>query len=74
MIGSLGSRGSVWNNMVDYQQSLTDSIEDRRQQIAGVSTDEEMVNLLMYQHAYNAASRYINTIDNMLEYIIERLG
>jgi flagellar hook-associated protein 1 FlgK len=74
MIGALGTQGSTWNNMVDYQESLTESIEDRRQQIAGVSTDEEMVNLLMYQHAYNAASRYINTIDSMLEYLIERLG
>jgi flagellar hook-associated protein 1 FlgK len=74
MIGSLGSQGSVWNSMVTYQQSLTDSIEDKRQQVAGVSTDEEMINLLMYQHAYNAASRYINTIDSMLEYLIERLG
>jgi flagellar hook-associated protein 1 FlgK len=74
MIVSLGSQGSVWNSMVTYQQSLTDSIEDKRQQVAGVSTDEEMINLLMYQHAYNAASRYINTIDSMLEYLIERLG
>jgi flagellar hook-associated protein 1 FlgK len=74
MIGSLGSKGSVWNSMVDYQQSLTDSIEDRRQQISGVSGDEELINLMMYQHAYNAASRYITTIDSMLEYLIERLG
>jgi flagellar hook-associated protein 1 FlgK len=74
MIGSLGSQGSIWNSMVDYQKSLTDSIEDRRQQISGVSGDEELVNLIMYQHAYNAASRYITTIDSMLEYLIERLG
>lgn len=74
MIGSLGTKGSLWNGMVEYQKSLVESVEDRRQQIAGVSTSEELVNLLMYQHAFNAASRYINTIDNMLEYLIERLG
>ncbi|WP_455056865.1 flagellar hook-associated protein FlgK [Jutongia sp.] len=74
MIGGLGIRGNDWNNMVDYQTSLAESIEDRRQQVAGVSSDEELVNMMKYQHAYNAASRYINTIDSMLETLIERLG
>lgn len=60
--------------MVDYQTSLAESIEDKRQQVAGVSSDEELVNMMKYQHAYNAASRYINTIDSMLETLIERLG
>ena len=49
-------------------------IEDKRQQVAGVSTDEELVSLLTYQHAYNASARYINTIDQMLQTLIERLG
>lgn len=40
----------------------------------GVSSEEEMVDLLKYQHAYNAASRYISVIDAMLEHLIERLG
>lgn len=52
----------------------TEGFEDKRQQIAGVSTDEELVSLLQYQHAFNAASRYINTIDEMLQHIIERLS
>lgn len=74
MIGDLGTQGSVWQSMVEHQTSMTESIEDKRQQVAGVSTDEEMISLLMYQHAYNAASRYITTIDAMLEHLIERLG
>lgn len=74
MVGGLGVRGNGWNSMVDYQKSLTESVEDRRQQVAGVSSDEELVNMMMFQHAYNASSRYINTIDNMLQYLIERLG
>ncbi len=74
LIGDLGTQGSVWRNMEEHQTSLSESIEDKRQQIAGVSTDEELVTLLKYQHAYNAASRYITTIDSMLEHLIERLG
>ena len=74
MVGALGTQDNVWAGIVDNQEKLTESIEDRRQQMSGVSTDEELTNLLTYQHAYNAASRYINTVDQMLEYLIERLA
>jgi len=74
LITALGTEGNVWGSIVDNQTRLAESIEDKRQQVAGVSTEEEMTSLLMYQHAFNAASRYITTIDSMLEYLIERLG
>lgn len=74
MVGAMGTLGSVWDSEVTNQESLLQSVEDKRQQISGVSTDEEMVSLLKYQHAYNAASRYITVIDSMLEHIISRLG
>lgn len=74
MVGNLATQGSVWKSIMENQTKETESIEDKRQQIAGVSTEEEMTSLLMYQHAYNAASRYITTIDAMLQHLIERLG
>lgn len=74
LVVTLGSQGSVWSSIVDSQTILVNNIEDKRQQMSGVSTEEEMVSLLMYQHAYNAASRYITTIDSMLEHLINRLG
>lgn len=74
MIGAWGVKGQVWDSMVAAQQSTTNDLEDKRQQISGVSTEEEMVSLLSFQHAYNAASRYITVIDDMLEHIITRLG
>lgn len=74
LITALGTEGNVWGSIVDNQTRLAESLEDKRQQIAGVATEEEMTSLLMYQHAFNAASRYVTTIDNMLEYLIERLG
>lgn len=74
MVGSLATQGSIWSGMVKSQAEELNKVENDRQQTAGVSTEEEMVSLLMYQHAYNAASRYITTIDDMLEHIIERLG
>ncbi len=74
MVGALGTQGFVWSGILKSQTTLTEGIEDKRQQVAGVSTEEEMISLLMYQHAYNASSRYITTIDSMLEHIIMRLG
>ena len=36
--------------------------------------DEEMTNLIKYQHAYGAAARMVTTVDEMLELIVSRLG
>ena len=74
MIEGLGTQGMIWNGMLERQTGLTDEVEAKRQQISGVSTDEELVYLLQYQHAFNAASRYINAIDEMLQNLIERLA
>lgn len=74
MIGNFGTRGSVWQTIVDNQEKEVQQDEEKRQQIAGVSTDEELASLLTYQHAYNAASRYINVVNQMLEHLLERLG
>lgn len=74
MIGSFGSKGNVWQTVVDNQEKLAQEVESKRQQVSGVSTDEELTSLLTYQHAYNAASRYINVVNQMLEHLIERLG
>ena len=74
MVDGLATQGHVWQSMVDAKTKLVESIEDKRQQMAGVATDEELVYLLQYQHAFNAASRYINTIDEMLQHLIERMA
>jgi flagellar hook-associated protein 1 len=53
---------------------LLDSVEKRRQSISGVSLDEEMTNMIQYQHAYNAAARNITVVDEMLDKIINGMG
>ena len=52
----------------------TDAILNAREQIVGVSSDEELANMIMFQNAYNASSRYINVISEMLEHILSQLG
>lgn len=74
MIGSLADKGKVAESITYHQSDTVDSIDNSRQQVMGVSSDEELTNLIMYQQAYNASSRYITVIDQMLEHIITNLG
>lgn len=74
MVTEMATQGSVWNGVISNQTGLAQDIDDNRQVAMGVSTDEELANLVKYQHCYNASSRYITVIDEMLEHIIERLG
>ncbi|WP_025640801.1 flagellar hook-associated protein FlgK [Schnuerera ultunensis] len=61
-------------DMVLNQVMLINQIDGRRQEISSVSLDEEMANMLKYQHSYIANSRVINAIDEMIETIVNRLG
>ena len=60
--------------MVQNQDMLIKQIDERRQEISSVSLDEEMANMIKYQHSYIANSRVINAIDEMIETIVNRLG
>lgn len=73
MISSLANRGNVYNKMVSSQEDVVSKFENARQEVAGVSSDDELTNLIKYQHAYNASSRYINAINEMLEHLVTRL-
>ncbi|VAX20758.1 Flagellar hook-associated protein FlgK, partial [hydrothermal vent metagenome] len=45
-------------------------LDNRREQVAGVSLDEEMVNLIRFQYAYQASAKMIGVIDEMLQTLI----
>ena len=74
MVGNLGTYGNVYQSVASTLSASVLSIETKRQEIIGVSTDEELASMIKYQNAYNAASRYINVIDSMLEHIVTQLG
>ena len=56
------------------QGELLNSIDTKRRQISGVSLDEEMTNIIKFQHAYTANTRAVNVIDEMLEQVVNRVG
>jgi flagellar hook-associated protein 1 FlgK len=55
-------------------QVLTNAVENRRQSVSGVSMDEEMSNLVRFQRSYQASSRAMSTMDEMLDVLINRTG
>lgn len=58
----------------ENQEFLIAQVENKRQSIMGVSMDEEMSEMLKFQHSYNANARMITTIDGILDTVINRLG
>ncbi|KEO84066.1 flagellar hook-associated protein FlgK [Tumebacillus flagellatus] len=73
MIGQLGSQAQAADRQVKNQDTLLMQIDNQRQSISGVSIDEEMANMIKFQQSYGAAARLVNTIDGMLDIIINRL-
>jgi len=63
----VGVNASSNANRLLVQQSFVDDFQQRREQVSGVSIDEEATNLIMYQRAYEASARIITVVDNMLE-------
>lgn len=74
LVSGLGAEAQSAGYAVSTQQQLMTSTENRRQSVAGVSLDEEMSNLVKFQHAYNAAARLVSTTDEMLDTIINRMA
>jgi flagellar hook-associated protein 1 FlgK len=54
--------------------ALSDALDNRRQSISGVSLDEEMTNLLKYQRGFQASSRVLSAMDEMIDQLISRTG
>lgn len=74
LIIQVGNTGDVLRGISENQQLTVDSTYAAREQVHGVSSDEELSNMIMFQNAYNASSRYINVISELLEHIINTMG
>ena len=74
MVVQLGAAAQTANRRMDIQSSVAGDVDAAREAQAGVNIDEEMVNLLSYQRAYEAAARVITTVDATLDTLINRTG
>lgn len=73
-IGEIGNTGNVYKTTAKSLEGTKEEIEFSRQGVIGVSSDEELTTMIKYQSAYNAASRYINVVNEMIEHLVTSLG
>jgi flagellar hook-associated protein 1 len=74
MIVELGVQAAVTIRNQDVQAVITTQVDAARESVAGVNIDEEMTNMLSFQHAYSAAARMVTAIDETLDQLINRTG
>jgi flagellar hook-associated protein 1 FlgK len=73
-VGRIASLGKQAGENHETQNRTMKDLLDWRQSISGVNIDEELANMIRYQHGYNAAARFITTVNSMLDTLINRMG
>ncbi|WP_010278717.1 flagellar hook-associated protein FlgK [Paenibacillus senegalensis] len=74
MVGQLGVQSKEAKRYMNNQMIQVSQIDSRRHSVSGVSLDEEMANMIKFQHAYTAAARVMTSFDEMLDKIINGMG
>lgn len=74
LISQVSNTGEANKEIAAAQSGVVKEAFSAREQILGVSSDEEMEFMIKFQNAYNASSRYINVINEMTEHILNTLG
>jgi len=70
IIGRLGLNTNQSAANLETRIFLAYQYEEQQEMVAGVNTDEEMANLIRFEHTYTAAARLISTVDKMLETLL----
>lgn len=73
-VTKVGLKGEQAENMFLSQNSIMNDLRDLRDSISGVNIDEELADIIKFQHGYNAAAKFVSVIDEMLDTVINRLG
>jgi flagellar hook-associated protein 1 len=74
LVHVMGADASTADRAGQTGKALVDAADGRRQSTNGVSLDEEMTNMVRFQRGYQAASRMMSTMDEMLDTLINRTG
>ncbi len=74
MVTSMGIIKQQADNIAASQSEVLGFLEDRRSSISGVNMNEEVVDMMKFQSAFQANARIISIIDEMLDTLINRTG
>lgn len=70
LVSDVGADTAQAKYKYQYTEALASDLDDQQQAISGVNIDEEMTNLIKYQHAYTAAAKLITTADEMMQVLL----
>ena len=70
LVSEVGSERRLSKTNSEYHDTLTQDLFERSQSVSGVNLDEELTNLIKYQHSYTAAAKLITTADQMLQTLL----
>lgn len=70
LMSQVANSGFIFYELAEFEKLEVESADNERQTVIGVSSDDELEHMIMYQNAYNAASRYINVINSMLDTLL----
>lgn len=71
LAGDVGSQVQTAQASLDFRQALLTQTQSRRESVSGVSIDEEMTKLILFQRAFEASSLLIRRSDEMYGALIE---
>ena len=74
LVGSLGVKVGSTRARATAQSSVLQRVDEARLAARGVNIDEEMIDLVSAQRAYEASARVVNAVDEMLDVLVNRLG
>ncbi|HUZ16772.1 MAG TPA: flagellar hook-associated protein FlgK [Spirochaetia bacterium] len=73
-VADIGLKSQVAKQTMNTQDAIMKDLEDQKQAISGVNIDEELSNMIKFQHGYAAAARFITDMNQMLDTLINRTG
>jgi flagellar hook-associated protein 1 len=73
LVAQVGEQVQRTNAYYSHQAEMVVQLENRRESISGVSLDEEMMNLIKFQHAYNAAAKLVATADELMQTVLNMI-
>lgn len=74
VVSDLGSVASRASDQYDDQLNIENIVRGQRDSVSGVSMDEELADLVKYQRSFQASSRFLSVVDELLDNIVNRLG
>ena len=73
-VAAIGIKGQEAQIATRTHELIMKNLRDARESYSGVNMDEELAQMIKFQHGYNAAAKFITEVDKMIDTIINRMG